>query len=91
MGFWLIVDQPVVSIVFAVVADLLAFVPTVRKSWHKPHTETVSMYVTNALRFSLVLLALESYNVLSVLWPATWVAGNALFAVMLTLRRRAVA
>ncbi|MEO8581694.1 MAG: hypothetical protein ABI425_03885 [Patescibacteria group bacterium] len=44
IGFWLIADQPVVSIILVIFADGLAFIPTVRKSWHKPYTETLSLY-----------------------------------------------
>ncbi|HWB38694.1 MAG TPA: hypothetical protein VG604_00440 [Candidatus Saccharimonadales bacterium] len=86
--FWLIIKQPVTSIILVVVADLLAFVPTVRKSWSKPHTETLSLYATNTLRFALALLAVTSYTILSSLWLAAWVVGNGLFCVMLVIRRR---
>jgi hypothetical protein len=91
MGFWLIADQPIVSIILVVVADLLAFVPTVRKSWHKPHSETLSLYATNTLRFALALIAVEHFNLLAALWPAAWVVANGLFAVMLVVRRRQLA
>ncbi len=90
IGFWLIVDQPVVSIVLVVLADTLAFIPTVRKSWHKPQSETLSLYITNTLRFSLALLAVKEYTILSSLWLAVWVVGNGLFSVMLVVRRKAV-
>lgn len=39
IGFWLVADQPVVSIILVIIADGLAFIPTIRKSWHKPHSE----------------------------------------------------
>ncbi len=90
IGFWLIVDQPIISIVLVVIADLLAFYPTVRKSWRKPHTETLSLYVTNTLRFTLALLAVETYTVLSSLWLVAWVVANGLFSIILVVRRRQV-
>jgi uncharacterized protein with PQ loop repeat len=90
IGFWLIVDQPVISIILVVIADLLAFYPTVRKSWRKPHTETLSLYVTNTLRFTLALLAVETYTVLSSLWLVAWVVANGLFSIILVVRRRQV-
>lgn len=88
MAFWLIADQPVISLVLVVIADLLAFYPTVRKSWNKPHTETLSLYATNTVRFALALIAIESYTFLAVLWPAVWVVANGLFVVILIVRRR---
>ncbi len=88
--FWLIVDQPIISIILVVAADLLAFIPTVRKSWSKPRSETLSMYATNALRFTLALIAVKEYTVLSTLWPLVWVLGNSLFTLMLITRRKVV-
>ena len=90
MGFWLFADQPIISIILVVVADLLAFYPTVRKSWNKPHTETLSLYVTNTLRFTLAFLAVETYTVLSSLWLVAWVVANGLFSILLIIRRRQV-
>ena len=88
IGFWLIVDQPVISIILVIIADILAFIPTIRKSWSKPFSETLSLYLTNAIRFSLALFAVRHYTVLSALWIAVWVVGNGLFTVMLVVRRR---
>ncbi len=88
IGFWLIANQPVISIILTVIADLLAFIPTVRKSWHKPHTETLSLYLTNTLRFALALFAVQEYTILSSLWLAVWAIANGLFSIMLIIRRK---
>jgi hypothetical protein len=88
MAFWLIAKQPITSIFLAVIADLLAFGPTIRKSWNKPQTETLSLYTTNTLRFGLAVIAVKNYTILSTLWPASWVFANGAFAVMLITRRR---
>lgn len=88
--FWLIIDQPNVSIVLVVAADLLAFYPTVRKSWKQPYAETLSLFITNSVRFALALLATENYTLLATLWPAAWVVANSLFSIMLVLRRKRV-
>lgn len=91
IGFWLVAKQPVVSIVLVVTADLLAFYPTVRKSWSRPHSETLSLYVTNTIRFALALVASEQYTILAILWPATWVIANGVFSSMLVYRRGKIA
>lgn len=90
IGFWVIAKQPVISIILVVVADMLAFFPTVRKSWNQPHTETLSLYATNALRFALAILAVKHYTVLSTLWIAAWAVANGLFSIMLVIRRKYV-
>lgn len=88
IGFWLGAKQPITAIILITIADLLAFVPTVRKSWNKPYTETLSLYVTNTFRFILALLALEVYSLLTSLWVIAWITANALFALMLIVRRK---
>ncbi len=90
IGFWLIANQPMIAMLLAISADMLAFIPTVRKSWHQPHTETLSLYMTNAFRFFLALGAVETYTFLSVAWPIAWAVGNALFSIMLFVRRKQV-
>ncbi len=87
IGFWLIADQPIVSITLVIVADMLAFIPTVRKSYQDPYSETLSLYVTNALRFTLALLAVEHYTYLSTSWIVAWIIGNALLSILLIVRR----
>lgn len=88
IGFWLIAHQPLVSVVLVIIADMLAFIPTIRKSYHEPYSETLSLYVTNALRFCLALLAVEHYTFLSSAWIVAWVIGNTGLSVMLAVRRK---
>lgn len=88
IGLWLIADQPILSIILVTIADMLAFLPTVRKSWNKPHSETLSLFVTNTLRFTLVLFALDNYSILTSLWVVAWITANFLFSIMLIVRRK---
>lgn len=88
--FWLVIKQPVASIILVVIADLLAFIPTVRKSWNHPETETLSLYAITTVRFGLAFFAIENYTILAALWPAAWLFANAAFSIMLIARRNAL-
>lgn len=88
LGFWLIAKQPIISILLATTTELLAFVPTIRKTWHKPHSETLSLYALNTLRFGLAFLALQHYSFITAMYPITWTIANGFFAIMLILRRK---
>lgn len=90
IGFWWFAKQPIVSMILVITADFLAFIPTIRKTWHKPYSETLSLYVTNAFRFFLAIAAIETYTFLSTSWTLFWALGNALFAIMLIFRRKQV-
>lgn len=90
IGFWLIADQPTISITLVILADMLAFIPTVRKSYAHPYSETLSLYVTNALRFCLALFAVDHYTYLSSSWIVAWILGNTLLSIILIVRRTQV-
>jgi hypothetical protein len=87
MVFWLLAKQPVLSVIILCAVEVLAFLPTVRKTWNKPYSETFSTYTISVVRFGLALLALNQYNVLTVLYPGLWLIGNALFCILLFIRR----
>jgi len=91
VGLWIFAKQPVISAILVTFADLLAFVPTIRKSWHQPNTETLFLYAMNTLRFVLVLYALQNYTIPTTLNPASWLVANSLFSLMLIIRRRTLA
>src|SRR3989344_9662538 len=87
---WLVIDQPVLSIILLSTIDMLGFVPTVRKSWNEPYSETLSLYTITTFRHALSIIALEHYNIVTMLFPITWVVANALFSIMLIIRRKTI-
>jgi uncharacterized protein with PQ loop repeat len=90
LGLWLIAKQPVISAILTTLTDLLGFMPTIRKSWNKPWSETLSFYWANTFRFGLAMFALNRYTVMTALYPLAWLLANGLFAVMLMVRRKCV-
>lgn len=87
---WLVAKQPVLSAILVTATDLLGFAPTIRKSWNNPHSETLSFYLLNSLRFLLAVIALQHYSIITALYPITWMFANGLFGVLLMIRRRKI-
>lgn len=85
---WLVIDQPLWSVILIVLTDVLGFAPTLRKSWNKPHQETLFTWWMAAFRHAFGIIALEKFNVLTLLYPIAWSAANAIFCVLLILRRK---
>lgn len=85
---WLIVKQPVLSMIFVLLTEVISFIPTIRKSWNKPHTETLSSYSINFFRFIVALFALSKYTFVAIGYPLTWLILNGGFALMLFYRRK---
>ncbi|HCR81653.1 MAG: hypothetical protein UY13_C0002G0477 [Candidatus Pacebacteria bacterium GW2011_GWB1_47_8] len=88
LSLWLVAKQPVLSVILLTTTEVFAFIPTIRKSWRKPYSETLAFYVINTLRFALAVMALERYTVVTSLYPVVWFFGNGLFATMLGMRRK---
>lgn len=75
---WVMTKDPTVSVVIAVSIDLIAFMPTIRKTWNHPKTETPMLYGMNVLRHILMLFSLEAYNVATTLHSIVMITTNAL-------------
>jgi hypothetical protein len=85
---WLVVKQPVWSVILINTAEVLGFVPTVRKSWNRPYSETLFTYELSIFRQALTLFALQAINILTALTPITWVTVNVVITAILVVRRR---
>ncbi|MDO8482241.1 MAG: hypothetical protein Q7S86_00280 [bacterium] len=87
---WLVVDQPIWSVILVVLTDVLGFAPTVRKSWYKPYSETLFAWEVCVVRHGLSIFALQQFNILTLLYPVAWTLANLLFIIFLLVRRAQV-
>lgn len=85
---WLLARQPLTSMLLIMFIDLLALVPTIRKSWHRPHTETLFMWSVNGFRHALSIGAIREYNAITLINPVLWSFVDGLFSLFLIIRRR---
>ena len=88
IALWLVVHQPLLAIAFAVIADLLAFLPTFRKSYRKPHEETASQFALSAAHWLVSLFALESRTLVTLLYPVAISLFDLTLFFSLIVRRR---
>lgn len=90
-GLWLATRQGWVGIGASIAADFLASVPTFRKAWHQPRTETAGTFVLSAVNSGLTLLTLTRWTVDVAAFPAYIFAFNVGFVSLLVGRRRSTA
>ena len=88
IAVWLFTSNPVGAVVIVTVVDLVAFIPTFRKSYTKPDEETTFEYALASVKCALSIFALQSYSIATWLYPASLVISNAAFVVMSLVRRR---
>ncbi len=87
---WLVVKQPVLSVILVVLTDILGFGPTIRKSWNKPHSETLFTWWVAAFRHALGIIALQKFNIFTLLYPVAWTIANLIFCLILLIRRKQI-
>jgi hypothetical protein len=85
---WILTKDPTISVIIAVGIDLTAFIPTIRKTWIKPTSETPILYSTNVLRHILMLLSLQAYNIATTLHSIAMITTNSLMTILIMRRKR---
>jgi len=85
---WLLAEQPLVAVLLVISADVLGFAPTFRKSYTKPHEETVSMYTLSASHWIFSIIALQAFTLTTVLYPAVISLLDLTLVATLFIRRR---
>lgn len=88
IALWFITNDPLLSIILVTIIDFLGFLPTIRKSIHKPFEETLIHYVFAGGKFALALIALEHFSLITAIYPLFLVLANWLFVVMLVVQRK---
>jgi len=90
-GVWIIAKQPVISTFLIVTINTLANLPTMRKSWRDPHSETLFTWEMGGVRNFLGLLALSNYSIITWLYPVTNLLINIIESALLIYRRHQLA
>jgi len=87
---WLIVKQPLISIILVVFIDFMSFLPTLLKGWKKPWSETIVTFGVSALKNGLSIYALSTYSLVNILFPAYSFIACTYFVIVLILRRKII-
>lgn len=87
LPFWYFTSDPLWAVVILTTVDTLGFGPTVRKAWREPHSESLMFFMLFASRNILVIFALETYSITTVLFPAVVATACVSLIVMILSRR----
>jgi hypothetical protein len=86
---WAVARQPMASMLLVLGADLFGLLPTIRKTWHAPHSEPFGVWVVDTIIPLLNIIAISQYSLLTVVGPATWFLASGGFCLVMLARRRA--
>jgi hypothetical protein len=87
---WWLTDNPLFSVILITLTDAVAFIPTFRKSYHRPYEETLSAYLIAAIKFIPGIIALEVLTLTTWLYPGSLLVMNTAFVLLLVVRRRQI-
>jgi hypothetical protein len=88
IGIWSLTGNPLFAIIFVSLGDAISYIPTFRKSWEKPHEETLTSYIFASGKFMIGIIALDTYSIVTVLYPAVLAVMSVALTVFLVWRRR---
>jgi hypothetical protein len=71
--------------------DALGYGPTFVRGWSQPKKDSVASFALNGVKFVPSLMAMDPISFATSFYPATLMILNAAVAIMLVMRRRAVA
>lgn len=84
---WFITKDPTISVIIVVLIDLIAFVPTLQKTYFHSQSETPVLYGSNVLRHSLTLSTLGAYNIATMLHSISMIITNSIMVIFIKTRK----
>ena len=84
---WAITDNPNLALLFSLLADLLAGIPTIIKSYRFPESESWVAYTISAVGFGISLASVQVCNLESIAFVAYVFVLNFTLAVLAARRR----
>ncbi len=85
---WAVTDNPNLAILFALLADMLAGIPTLIKSYRHPESESWIAYAISAFGFGISLLSVQTYDFQNAAFVAYIFIINGALAVLASRGRR---
>jgi hypothetical protein len=88
IGIYLFISNPVWATIVVAAIDFIGFLPTFRKGFEEPFSETASTFIMSGIANLLSIVALQHYSVTTVLYIGSLFFTNTSFALMILFRRR---
>lgn len=66
---WLLIKNVLWSVLLATFIDLIAFVPTMRKTWHAPKSESLGSMWADAIKHALSMYSMGTYSLITLVYP----------------------
>jgi hypothetical protein len=88
MILWVTTKNSILSLSFAIIADLVAGIPTLRKSWTHSDTESPGPYSMGIINQIITFLIIKDFSYLNIAFPIYFVLLNG--AIILGIYRKKI-
>jgi hypothetical protein len=85
---WQTTNNPILGLIMSIVTDIIAFSPTLVKTWNLPHTEEWKFYMSDVVASTFSILSIKSYTYASLIFPIYILLINTTSVLMIHLRKR---
>jgi hypothetical protein len=90
IGVWIFLENVLLSIILVTVIDFMGFLPTYRKAYEEPYSETAILYFCSMLSNIFSLFAITHHSWESSLYVSSLVVSNAILIILVATRRRLI-
>lgn len=84
--FWIITKDAFVALVLSLVADAVACIPTLIKSWNHPETEDVRAYILAVISALITIFAIQTWNFQTYAFPVWTFAICTAFVLLIRFK-----
>jgi hypothetical protein len=84
--FWGFINEPTVALIFFVAADSMAALPTLRKSWLAPSTESARAFFLGFVNCAITLMTLQHFTTAGALFPGCILVTDLTIAVLVVTK-----
>ena len=83
-----VLKDPLISLIIVCAVDAIGFVPSIRKSWNDPYSDTALAFFVYIITNTLAILALKEINIYTISFPLVVATGSSIMCATLLLRRK---
>jgi hypothetical protein len=87
---WIVLKDPLVSVILLMVIDVAGYFPTFRKSYPAPYQENIWRPFRALIMIAFTIAAMKDYNFITMIYPIVFAAMEVGLVTMLLWRRRSV-
>jgi len=85
---WRQMGNPLIAVLMVTTIDAIGFIPTFRKSFVDPWSETLSFWASMAMASIFIIASIAQYNFLTVTYAAMLLIGNTTVWTICFFRRK---